>query len=172
MCMLCSFPLVGGSAISPFNNCPLLCKFVGYSLFGLIVQSLFVSVPLLHCMLGFMLVVIAGLSNCQSLFSNCFIMSFSVSLVLSLDSWFPEVLIRCDVCHLLMYTVSHYQPFCLCHMYLAWSVIVPLVPFVHYCSMGPWYPVLSLDHYSRPYWNRNVIYFSVTVSVSFCLSLH
>ena len=66
------------------------------------------------------------------------------------------VLVWYDRCHLHMFAVSGYQQFHHCHADFVWLVIVVLVPFIYYCAIGTQSPILSLNHYSRPYWTIGI----------------
>ena len=60
---------------------------------------------------------------------------------------------------------------CLCYIYSAWSVVVVMVSFSHYCTVGPQSTIFSVNHYSRPYWNKIIISRSIMVRI-FCLSFN
>ena len=44
-----------------------------------------------------------------------------------------------------------------------------MIAFSFYSAMGPWSPTFTLNHYSRPYGNRNIISGSGLVFALFCL---
>ena len=154
MCLLYFLPLLDEFAISPLtllSNAMSICWV--FIVLGLSVQSLFVSVLLLHHMLAFMVVVmLSWLASVTLKFLswNCFIMSSRMSVVLSLDSWSlrycSDVMDVAFTC-LLFLVISHsISATCILYDWLLrlWSPLSTIVPWVQGLVSSLWTTTIDL----------------------------
>ena len=59
-----------------------------------------------------------------------------------------------------------------CDVYVVGSVMIIMITFSFYSTMGPQSSIFPLNWYSRPYGNRNIIYGSTLVFDIFCLPFY
>ena len=110
---------------------------------------------------------------CTFFCRGCFMM-FQYSVYGIICTWselIPEILFSCYWYYFKMFAFPSYYVVCYCDSDCVWSIVMMVIAYRSTCSMGPWSPILSLDCYSRLYWNKIIVSGSIIIPIISCLSL-